>query len=218
MKLRNLAIAALGMIPFSAAHANTAIDGTNRFTGGLLLQDTSYETDDSFDVEGQLLVGGYKAAINPKFSIGGGIGLMIDGEIGDGAQVGDGSGFRLFGDAQYEIHRINQNKILLTGTLSHDRFSFSEGQADIDFTITEFKIGGLFLHEVRDFSLYAGLELVAYSDGEVESGNFNADANRDDRLNIRLGASFNATPKFALRGDLLLIGEQTLLLAADFAL
>lgn len=217
MKFRYLAIAALGLLPFTA-RAQTSIEGANRFTGGLLLQDTSYKDDDSFDVEGQLLMGGYKAAINPKFSIGGGLGIMIDGEAGNGNKVGDGEGFRLWGDAQFEVHRFNQNKILVTGTLSHDRFSFSEANADIDFTVTELKIGGLILHDVRDFSLYAGLELVAYSNGDLDVGNFSADIKRDDRLNLRLGGVFHVTPRFALRGDLLLIGEQSILLAADFAL
>lgn len=217
MKFRYLATLVLSLIPLTA-QAQTSVSDANRFTGGLLLQDTSYKDDDSFDVEGQILMAGYKAAITPKFSVGGGLGLMIDGNFGKGNQIGGGSGLRLWGDGQMEVHRINQNKILVTGSLIHDRFSFSERRIDVDFTITELKVGGLFVHDVREFSLYAGLEVVLYSNGEYDVGNFSGDAKRDDRLNIRLGASFNASPKFALRGDLLLIGEQSILLAADFAL
>ena len=217
MKFRYLATLALGLLPFTA-HAQTSVSDANRFTGGLLFQDTSYKDDDSFDVEGTILMAGYKTAISPKFSLGGGIGLMINGDIGNGSQIGNGEGFRLWGDGQFEVHRINQNKILITGALIHDRFSFSKRGIDVDFTITELKIGGLFVHDVRDFSLYAGGELVVYSNGDIDIENFSGNAKRDDRLNLRLGASFNATPKLALRGDLLLIGEQTILLAADFAL
>ncbi len=224
MYLRNLALATLALLPFTAARAQTSIVSANRFTGGLILQDTNYRIDNYFnynnsiDVDGQFLFGGYKAAINPRFSIGGGIGLMIDGDIGNNNQVGGGDGFRLFGDLQYEVHRFNLNKVLLTGTLSHDRFSFSESNIDIDFTMTELKIGALIMRDVRDFSLYGGLEVVAFSNGEFKQGNFSGDAKRDDRLNIRLGAAFNASPNFGLRADLLLVGEQTITLAADFAL
>jgi len=218
MNIRTLALAAVALLPFTAAHATTSIDSAPRFTGGLLLQDTAYKIDDSFDVEGQILVAGYKAAINPRFAIGGGLGLMLDGEIGRGTKWGDGEGFRLFGDAQYEIHRFNQNKVLLTGTLSHDRFSFSERNFDIDLTLTELKIGGLIMHDVREFSIYGGLEVVAYSNGDYDIENFSGDVKRDDRLNLRLGALFNATPAVDLRADLLLLGEQTILLACDFAL
>ncbi|MBC7661624.1 MAG: hypothetical protein H7249_18150 [Chitinophagaceae bacterium] len=217
MKIWTLAFAALSFIPFTA-HAQTSVDAANRFTGGILLQDTDYHSDGSYAVKGQLVEGGYKAAINPRFAIGGGVGLMFDGDIGRDHTIGSGEGFRLFGDAQYEFHRFNQNKIIGTGTLSFDRFSFSEAGTKVDFKATEFKIGGLFMHDVREFSLYGGLEIVLYSNASTQIHNISEDAHRDDRLNVRLGATFNATKNVALRADLLLIGEQTILFAADFAL
>ena len=219
MKIWNLALASLALLPLSAVHANTSIDNANRFTGGLLLQSTPYDADGySEDADGQILVAGYKAAINPRFAIGGGIGLMIDGEFGHGNKLQNVEGFRLFGDAQLEVHRFDKNKIIATGTLSHDRFSFSRGGIDLDFTVTELKIGGVIMHDVRDFSLYGGLELVIYSHGDFDNGKTTTDIHRDDRLNLRLGASFKVTRDVDIRADLLLVGEQTILLAADFAI
>ncbi|RYZ66594.1 MAG: hypothetical protein EOP09_12450 [Proteobacteria bacterium] len=221
MKLWTYAIAALALFSVGSAQANTSLTGGNRFTGGLLLQDTGYDAengDDSFDVEGTILVAGYKASVNPRFSIGGGFGLMVDGEAGSDVQADDGQGFRLFVDAAFEAHRFNNNKIIITGTVSHDRFGFEYQDQDVDFTVTELKAGALFMHSVEGFDLYGGLEFVLVSDGEVEVFNGDFDADRDDRLNLRLGAAYNLSNYVALKADLLILGEQTLLLGADFAL
>jgi hypothetical protein len=221
MKLLNYAIVALALFAVESAHANTSLTGGNRFTGGLLLQDTDYDVDDnddSFDVEGTLIVAGYKASLTPRFSIGGGFGLMIDGEAGSGEQADDGQGFRLFADLAFEAHRFDNNKIIVTGTISHDRFSFERRNQDIDFTVTELKGGAVFMHSVQNFDLYGGLEFVLVSDGEVEVNNGDFDADRDDRLNLRLGAAYNMSKYVSLKADLLIVGEQTLLLGADFML
>ncbi len=220
MKLTHLAIAGASLFAVGTAQANTSLTNGNRFTGGLLLQDTSYDTDfdNSVDVEGTLLVGGYKAAIAPGFLLGGGVGIMIDGEIGSGTNADNGNGFRLFADVAFEAHRFNRNRIIVTGSLSHDRFSFEYPNIDVDFTVTEIKGGAVFMHSVDGFDLYGGGEFVLVSDGKVEVGNGDSDADRDDRLNLRLGAAYNLSNYVALKADLLILGEQTLLLGADFAL
>lgn len=220
MKLWNYALAAAALLSLNNAFANTALTGGNRFTGGLLLQDTGYdaESDDTVDVEGSILVGGYKASVSPRFHIGGGVGLMVDGEIGSANQGEDGQGFRLFADVAFEAHKFDRNKVIVTGTLSHDRFGFEINDTDIDFMVTELKGGAVFMHSVENFDLYAGMEFVLLSDGEIEANNFDVDADRDDRLNVRLGAAYAFSNYVSAKADLLILGEQTLLLAADFAL
>lgn len=220
MRIWNLAIAAVALVSVTSAQANTSLTGGDRFTGGLLLQDTSYDIggDDAADVEGTILVGGYKASLTPRFSLGGGVGIMIDGEIGSSQKADDGQGFRLFADLAYEAHRFDKNKIIVTGSLSHDRFGFEIADNDVDFTVTELKGGAVFMHSVDGFDLYGGMEFVLLSDGEVEVANTDTDADRDDRLNLRLGALYNLNNYVALKADLLIVGEQTLLLGADFVL
>ena len=220
MRMWNYAVAALAFGAVTNAQANTSLTDGNRFTGGLLFQDTSYdfEGNDSADVEGTILIGGYKASISPRLLLGGGVGLMIDGELGSTQKADSGQGFRLFADIAFEAHRFDRNKVIITGSFSHDRFGFEIANNDIDFTVTELKGGALIMHSVDGFDLYSGLELVLLSDGEVEVANNNSDAERDDRLNLRLGAAYNLSKFVALKAELLIIGEQSLLLGADFAL
>ncbi len=207
------------------ASAFTSVTGVNsggRLTGGLLLQDTRYETTDNYDVEATMLVAGYKAALSPQFALGAGLGVLLDGELGNDYSANDGSGIRLFVDGHFSFKQWGRNQLLGTFALSHDRFNFSEDFAgrniDLDFTMTEIKIGGLFAHKVSSASLYAGLEAYLYSNGELDPGSQSLDTERDDRLNLRLGGTFSVDSSIDLRTDLYLLNEQTLMLAADFRL
>lgn len=103
MKFWKLIISTIGLLSCSISFADTSIDAANRYTVGLQLMEATYKADDEFKVEGQLLEGGYKLGFGPKMAIGGGVGLMFDGNIGSGTQAANGgNGFRLFSDGQYE--------------------------------------------------------------------------------------------------------------------
>ena len=219
MKFWNILIFTIGLSSYSKVLADTAIDAANRYTVGLQLKETSYKATDEFKVEGQILEGGYKLGISPKLAIGGGVGLMFDGNIGGGIQAANGGGgFRIFSDAQYEAHRFDRNKVLVTGAFAFDRFSFSEAGTDADFTTTDVKVGGLILHYFQDFSVYGGLELFLFSSGQFNYGDATADSKRKTIFNLRTGGSYKLNKKLALRADLLLVGEQTFFFACDFAL
>ena len=219
--IRILKFASLLMLSISGVSiAHTGPQSSNRATGGLMLLDAEYEINDNFDVEGELLLAGYKTAVNPKFSFGGGIGIMLDGEIGQTTKIGDGKGFKLFLDGQYNLKRKGSNTFAITGAFSHDRFEFEQGNTEVSWTMTEMKAGGLFIRRAGSARLYGGLEVFLYSDGESETrvANFSSsgEAERDDRLNLRLGASIAIDPSIDLRADLLLLSEQTITLASDF--
>lgn len=192
--------------------------GGSRVTGALVLDDTEYEVDNSdFDIEGQILTFGYKAAINPQFAIGGGFGFMIDGDYQPrGGNLDDGSGYRLFVDADYEFKRFAAGQLIGTFSFLHDNFTFeAPGDRELEFSMNEAKIGGLFIHRIQDIAIYGGLEIFLYSDGEIELIT-RADAERNDRMNLRIGAAFSLDNNFDLRGDLYLMSEETLTLAVDF--
>lgn len=219
MKFWNILIVTIGLLSYSRILADTAIDAANRYTVGLQLRETTYKATDEFKVEGQILEGGYKLAINPKIAVGGGIGLMFDGNIGGGIQAANGgSGFRIFSDAQYEAYRFDRNKVIVTGAFSFDRFSFSEAGTDADFTTTDVKVGTVILHYFQGYSVYGGLELIPYSSGQFIYGDITADSKRKTPFNLRTGGSYKLNKKMAIRGDILLFGEQTIFFACDFAL
>jgi hypothetical protein len=219
MRFWNLLIAAALALVHGKIYADTAIDYANRYTVGLILQDTAYKAAEKFNVEGQILQGGFKLPVMPKLAIGGGIGLMFDGNIGGGIQAANGgSGFRIFSDAHYEVHRFGRNKILVTGAFYYDKFSFSEAGIDADFATTDIKVGALILHYFKGFSTYAGAELVPYASGQYAYGEFTENSKRDSMFNLRIGGSYKLNKKFALRCDVLLLGEQTFLFASDFAI
>ncbi len=225
MRISYLASAFCLVLATGQASAYTSVTGVNsggRLTGGLLLQDTDYETTADFNVETTQLLAGYKAALSPKFALGAGLGVVLDGELGNDFRAEDGGGIRLFVDGQFEFKEWGANSLLGTFALSHDRYTFEEDfvgrKIDLDFTVTEIKIGGLFAHRINRASLYGGLEAYLFSDGEIDSGSASADVERDNRLNIRLGGAFSVDPSIDLRADLFLMSEQTFLFAADFRL
>jgi hypothetical protein len=206
----------------SAYTSVTGVSGGGRLTGGLLLQDTDYETTADFNVETTQLMAGYKAALSPSFALGAGVGIVLDGELGNDFRAEDGGGLRLFVDGQFEFKRWAANSFLGTFALTHDRYSFQEDflgrSVDIDFNVTEIKIGGLFAHRINRASLYGGLEAYLFSDGELDLGASKPDVERDNRLNIRLGGAFAVDSSIDLRADLYLLSEQTFMFAADFRL
>ncbi len=225
MRISYLASAFCLVLATGQASAYTSVTGVSsggRLTGGLLLQDTDYETTADFNVETTQLLAGYKAALSPKFALGAGLGVVLDGELGNDLRAEDGGGIRLFVDGQFEFKEWGANSLLGTFALSHDRYTFEEDfvgrKIDLDFTVTEIKIGGLFAHRINRASLYGGLEAYLFSDGEIDSGSASADVERDNRLNIRLGGAFSVDPSIDLRADLFLMSEQTFLFAADFRL
>ncbi len=208
--------------PAAAYTSVTGVSSGGRLTGGLLLQDTTYRTTRKYDVDTTLLFAGYKAALSPRFALGGGLGLVLDGELGQDYRAKDGSGLQLFLDGQFEIKQWGKNALLGTFALTHDRYTFNEDilgrSIDLDFTMTEIKIGGLFVHRISSASLYGGLEAYLYTKGDLENSVDSVSTKRDDRLNIRLGGAFAVDSSIDLRAELFLLSEQTVLLGADFRL
>jgi hypothetical protein len=224
MLLRSICLGLFALaLDSSTALSYTSVSGVggrqpDRLTTGLLLQDADYETTDSLDVEGDLLMAGYKTAIDPRFALGVGGGIMLDGELSQNQSIGDGSGFRFFLDGQYRFKTFEGNQLLGTFGLTHDRFQFEQNNFEVDMSVTDIKVGAMLLRKVRELSLYGGLEAYLYSDGELESGQTDTELEREDTLNLRLGGTFAIDPSFDLRADLYLLGEQSIMIAGDFAM
>ena len=214
-------LASLGLS--SVGSAFTAIlPRDSRFTGGLLLEEIDYspDNDTSPKTENKLLFGGYKHAFSPQFSLGGGLGFLFDGDIGDGSKIGGGSGYRIFLDGDFLIMQSGANRVIGSFGLNLDRFKFHENGVTTKLEMTDLLIGGLVSHQFGKIALHGGLDIYLMSDGKlktsVRGASSTTDVERDSRLNLRLGAAFAATPAVDLRLDLLLFGQQTILLGCDF--
>ncbi len=205
----------LSLAPQLFANQSSVRSGASRFTGGLLLLDTSYEGNDTFDVEGDLLSFAYKAALSPQFSLGGGLGILLDGDLrGDNFKITKGEGFNFFLEGSYAFMRAGANEFQGTFALTHDRYDFGKN-TKWELRSTELSLGGLFLHRIDPVTLYGGLDVFLLSKGDVSVANVQTDIERDNRVGIKLGLSFAATGNIDLRGELDLIGQQSLLLAVD---
>jgi hypothetical protein len=200
-----------------AEAGHLAVRSAPRLTAGLLLLDTDYETRDDWNVEGELLVLGYKAQANSHLSLGAGLGLMLDGEIRNDGKNGDGEGLRLFAEADLSLHRSGANEFLGHLALVHDRFDFDE-YFEVEERITELSLGGTFLHKMQAAALYAGLYLFLLSNGDLTIGSAELDFEREDRLGLRLGMSYAVSSQFDVRGEFQLLGQQNLLLMTDIRL
>ncbi len=211
-------LAILGLLGTSlgtvAEAGQLAVRSAPRFTAGLMLLDTDYETNERINVEGEVLVLGYKAAFSPQFSLGAGLGIMLDGEIGRSGRNGDGEGLRLFAEGDYVFHRSGANEFAGNFALLHDRFDFDQ-YYEVEERITELSIGGTFLHRINEVGLYAGLDIFLLSKGDLNYGGVDVDLERDDRLGLKLGVSFSVNAQCDLRGEFQLLGQQNLLLATD---
>ncbi|MBC7661721.1 MAG: hypothetical protein H7249_18660 [Chitinophagaceae bacterium] len=221
MKHLSIVMAALALIFYSSAQADTSLLGKNRVSGGLLLEtSTKYTAGDQLvTIGGQLVEAGFDFELMPKWTIGGGLALMYDGNAESGIHHSNGgTGLRLFGDTRYEVSRFDNNKVFATGTFSYDHFTFSEVGVGAVLSILEVKVGGLLLHSFSPFAAYGGLEFTGYSDGNYDFGEISYSAKRKNVFNVRIGGAYKLNKKLALNTDFLLIGETTMMFSTEYAL
>ena len=208
-------VSLLSISPSLFAQQSSVRSGSSRLTGALVLLDTTYEANDSVRVEGDLLSFAYKAAVNPQFSLGAGLGILLDGDLrSDNGKITKGEGLNFFVEGSYAFMHSGANEFQGTFGLSHNRYDFGNN-TKWELRSTELKLGGLFSHRIDPVTLYGGLDVFLLSKGDLSVGNFQTDIERDNRVGIRLGLSFAATGNIDLRGELDLLGQQSLILGVD---
>lgn len=167
-----------------------------------------------------------------------GLGYSIKSEL-DGEPV-DGSGMALGIGARHLIRQVDKALVSVYGELrylSDDLGSLSESfdeynvSVDVESTLTEVAIGVVGVYAVDNrLKVYGALELVPFSDGEVEisvdsnipsyyyywydlddvieseEGKFSFE--RDSMIGIRLGAEYAISNELKLQGEVSIINEQ----------
>ena len=215
-------LASLGLSSLALAVPTTAVQPReSRLSGGLFLEKVDYSAGDNSSprTDNKLLFVGYKHMFNAQFGLGGGLGYLFDGSIGDSGRIDGGNGFRLALDGDFQIWQAGANRVIGTFGLNLDQFKYNENGVTVNMDMTDFTIGGLFRHTMGKFAVHGGLDIFLISNGKLKTssqlGSYSTDLQRDSKLDIRLGATFAATSMADLRLDLLLFGQQTIILGFD---
>jgi hypothetical protein len=236
-------VLALSLVAIPAG-AQLIVDPTARADVGvteagaaLAISEVEY---DEGDIERQVL-GVYGAyGVGDWFDVYGVLGLIIDAEPSDWGDSGDG--FMLAVGARSALRQIDSWTFLAYGQLQYITEDYgSESASDVDGlgdpvsvsadaegTITELILGGVARYDLNDqLSLYGGIDLIPYSDGEADvsvnvsgggpiaglGADDSFDFERDNMIGIRGGATYDLA-SFWLRAEIALLSEQTFLLGA----
>lgn len=181
----------------------------------LLISEIEYDEDqgNGGDIERTALAVSAAHGVTEKLDIYGEFGYTLEAEADDIS--GDGDGF-IFGAGirglMYQADVISFRGVLGGRYIDEDYGSGVDGNL--------FEIYGTTLVHAdlnNSFSLYGGLDIIPFSDGELEFGSFDSDIERDNFLGIRFGANYRID-SMLLRAEAAVIGQQTLILSAGFRL
>lgn len=176
--------------------------------GGIFMySDVEYEI---WDIK-RLIAGGYAAyGLNEIIDIYTGVGYIIDADP-SGWPDRD-SGFILAGGVRALVYENDPMAVIVYSQLGYITEDYGTAHYSADGTLLELTFGGIFKYILNDqLSFYGGLELIPYSDGEVDfsgrSANF--DLERDKIVTVRGGATYHLDENIWFRGGLAVGSETT---------
>lgn len=180
-------------------------------TPSLSFSDIEYDVDGGGDVEVErsILGAALSYGVHPAFNVYGELGYIVEAEVensrsdGDGVLLGAGLNGEFFRQGQFSGH-------WLAGVhyLNEDYGSGADGDV---FELMLAATGRM--QVIPEAGLYAGLELIPLSDGEVEArGGRGTDVDRDNPIGLRLGADYTFENGFRLNAEAAVLSEEVLLL------
>jgi hypothetical protein len=174
--------------------------------------DMEVENNIDADIERKILGAIFEHGIADSMAIFAHIGLSTDVEIGRA----DGDGFTLGVGAKYRFYHEDRVKIIGYGAFNRFDDDVEYLNIESEVTLNELHMGGVGVYEINpSVEAYGGLEIVPYSNGEVDSEGsaIDYDIERDDLVSLKLGANVYVKG-FVLRPEFTLLSEQTLALSA----
>lgn len=186
---------------------NTTRGRGTRVEGSFAVSEIGYERDNFTTTYDRKLLGvSLNMGINPMIDFVGQFGLILDGKIEDTNADGDGYnlGFGLNANV-YNKGRLSMNAL---GVFVYQKETYKSGNAKFDTTNKELHLGGIAdFHATKNVGIYGGLILVPMSDGETKAGSVTASFEREDLLNVVLGATFDFD-NITIRPQLTIMGEE----------
>jgi hypothetical protein len=184
------------------------------------LTEVEYDNNDLDDPEVQRTWIGVHGAygISDRVNAYGVVGLIVKAEPDDWDD--SGSGFLLAAGARGTVAELERGAINVYGQLTYLTEDYGEDEVENvktegEGSITELAAGATATYEVNDaWTVYGGLELTPFSDGEIEvsqqGGSRDFDIERDSMFALRGGARMRLE-RFWLRGEIGLLGETAFL-------
>ena len=214
-----------GQLMFEAAGKAGAGTIEVGIAGGM--STVEYDVDDLGDNEIERSAVAVNAAygLTPMIDLCGALAYLVDVEPEGWHDSGDG--LAIAGGLRACVMERDPLAVYAYGQILYLTEDFGEGwiedggfavRVDGENTLMELTIGALCTYPLMDaVTVYAGAEVVAMSEGEVEldAGAMSADYDheRNDVLGVKLGARYDLQ-SYWLRAELGLINEETILLGA----
>jgi hypothetical protein len=177
--------------------------GQIEVAASLILNEIEYEIANSAESDIEYTVIGAQAAyaLNEMVDVFGALGFIAKAE----SDTDDGDGFMLAGGVRAAVATMNAVAISAYAQVQYLSEDFDN---DVEATVKELLLGVTGSYMLNDIvKLYGGLELVPYSDGEVETPRGDADVERDAMFTVRVGGTADVSGVL-VRAELSLLAEQ----------
>lgn len=191
--------------------------------------ETDYDDGDT-ELERKFIGIGLTKAIGRRADIYGAVGYLFDGSLNleNMDDFGLDSGYFLSAGARYMMFQSGKVSAHIFGQFDYtleEKFSGNWNRTDYDIELdgSEFFLGGAIRFQIDDkFSTYAGISFVPFSDltAHVEgraggrTGNSDGDAERDDDLGFKAGASYLINNQWSIRGEADFVSDKAFVVSA----
>jgi hypothetical protein len=179
----------------------------------LSLSEIEYELDGGGDgeIERTILGGAFGFGLGPRLDLYIEGGYIVEAELENGSD--DGDGFLIGSGIRGIIYKENHFEFFGKGGV---RYITEDYGSSIDGDIFELELAGVARYAVRNkLGVYGGVDLIPYSDGEIEIGRGDADIERDDLIGLRFGVE-GTVNSVILNAEVALVSEEALILRATF--
>ncbi|MCB0323575.1 MAG: hypothetical protein KDD69_08375, partial [Bdellovibrionales bacterium] len=166
------------------------------------------------DIERTIIGAGFGYGLTPVVDLYGELGYIAEAELEDVDD--DDDGFLFGGGFRGIVYHQSQFSLHGRGGF---RFITEDYGDDADGDLTEVELGLVARYAVnRQLGIYGGLDLVPFSDGDIDvSGGGSADIERDDLLGVRLGIE-GQLEGIGLNAEFGLVSEEAFIFRATIPL
>lgn len=222
-----LFLADLGLAQMAADPSSiTGGESLTRVGAGFTSSKIEYDMEDSepIEIKRTVVTAEFDFGLSSSTDVFGQIGIITDSEIELESNdrdytLGGGNGYVVGLGARSQLVAKPKSSVFAYGNVLYSTEEFDDKIEDIkvkgNLNLTEIHLGGAYNYNFSKTIIpYAAVDFTLQSDGESElkpkgRKSIKEDANRDDKLVLRLGSNFEVENAL-IRPEVAFIGEQTL--------